>query len=90
MQIFVRTGTGKSITLNVEDTTTIRDVMVKIQDKEGIPPDQQELTFGGEYLEYDRTLSSYNIQKETYLTLIPNLRSKNHQFFYNITRCRSL
>ena len=85
MQIFLKTLTGRTMTLNVEANDTIEEVKRRITEKEGIPVGEQRLIFGGKNLESERTIADYNIQKESTIHLILRLRGGMQVFVKTLT-----
>jgi ubiquitin len=73
MQIFVKTLTGRTISLLVEEDESIRVVKEKLKDKEGVPVDEQRLIYGGHELKEDRTLKDYGIGREATLHFVLRL-----------------
>jgi hypothetical protein len=74
IQVFIKTLSGKTTTLDLDRADTIASVKNRIQEKEGIAPGEQRLIFGGKQLEDDRTLSDYNINAESTVHMVLRLR----------------
>jgi ubiquitin len=80
MQLFVKTLTGKTVTIDVEEGESIEDVKAKISEKEGIPPEQQRLIFGGQQLQDAKTLQDYDVGDDATLHLVLRLRGGERGF----------
>lgn len=79
MQLFVKTLTGKTVSIEVEEGESIEDVKAKISEKEGIPPEQQRLIFGGQQLQDAKTLDDYNVGDDATLHLVLRLRGGDEE-----------
>lgn len=85
MQLFVKTLTGKTVSIEVEEGESIEDVKAKISEKEGIPPEQQRLIFGGQQLQDAKTLDDYDVGDDSTLHLVLRLRGGMQLFVKTLT-----
>ncbi|KAL7543922.1 hypothetical protein ACHAXR_013301 [Thalassiosira sp. AJA248-18] len=81
MQLFVKTLTGKTVSIEIEEGESIEDVKAKIAEKEGIPPEQQRIIFGGQQLQDGKTVDDYNIGDDATLHLVLRLRGGGRGVF---------